>query len=97
MVAEQDEYPRSSYTYHAGQSPRYNWLDIDPCYLGLGKIPAERASYYISFEKSALPYNEWMMIRESVQRGQLTGDQRFIKEVEAIIGRRIEFRAPGRP
>jgi len=97
MVSEPDEYPWCSYTYHAGQSARYNWLDTDPCYLGLGRSPVERASHYISHVKSALPDDEWVLIRESVQRGQLTGNQRFIKEVETITGRRIECRAPGRP
>ena len=32
-----------------------------------------------------------------VQRGQLTGNQRFVGEVEQILGRRIENRGRGRP
>ena len=32
-----------------------------------------------------------------VQRGQLTGNQRFVDEVARIAGRRVEFRRPGRP
>jgi hypothetical protein len=32
----------------------------------------------------------------AVQRGQLTGSQRFIDQVEAILGRRIENRKQGR-
>ena len=35
--------------------------------------------------------------REALQGGQLTGNQRFVDEVEPIIGVRIERRFPGRP
>ncbi|WP_018879056.1 MULTISPECIES: hypothetical protein [unclassified Thioalkalivibrio] len=36
-------------------------------------------------------------MREALQRGQLTGNQRFVDEVEQVIGCRIERRRPGRP
>jgi putative transposase len=44
-----------------------------------------------------MPAGEWELIREALQRGQLTGTKRFSDEIEAIIGRRIEYRKPGRP
>ena len=37
------------------------------------------------------------LIREAVQRGQLTGDNGFIGDVEQLVGRRIERRGRGRP
>jgi REP element-mobilizing transposase RayT len=37
------------------------------------------------------------LIQEAIARGQLTGNSRYIEEVEKIIGRRIEHRRPGRP
>jgi REP-associated tyrosine transposase len=37
------------------------------------------------------------LIQEAIARGQLTGNSRYIEEVEKIIGRRIEHRWPGRP
>jgi len=37
------------------------------------------------------------MIRSALQGGQLTGNERFVDEVAAIIGRRIEHRHQGRP
>lgn len=40
---------------------------------------------------------EVALIRTGVQRGHLTGGERFAEEVAAIVGRRIEFRARGRP
>jgi putative transposase len=37
------------------------------------------------------------MIRDALQRGQLTGTSRFVDEVERIVGQRIEQRGRGRP
>jgi len=37
------------------------------------------------------------LIREALQRGQLTGSTRFIDEIEAAMGLRIELRGQGRP
>ena len=72
-------------------------MDADPCYLALGKDDDERRERYQNFVRMAIPEGEWKMIREAVQRGQLTGDGRFHNEVAAIIGRRIERRGQGRP
>jgi putative transposase len=44
-----------------------------------------------------IPEQELSLLREALQRGQLTGNQRFVVEVEQIIGCRIERRRPGRP
>jgi hypothetical protein len=43
------------------------------------------------------PRGDWALIREALQRGQLTGNARFIDEVAAILGQRIEHRKPRRP
>jgi len=37
------------------------------------------------------------LIRQSLQRGQLTGSSRFVDEIEKKIARRVEFRGQGRP
>jgi putative transposase len=47
--------------------------------------------------QSEIPAGEWELTREALQRGQLTGTERFSDEIEAIIGRRIENRKQGRP
>lgn len=44
-----------------------------------------------------VPEKELSLIRQALQRGQLTGSERFIDETEKILGRRVEFRAQGRP
>jgi putative transposase len=80
-----------------GIAPEFGWLDIDPCYAALGISEAERTGRYRDFMQSAIPEGEWALIREALQRGQLTGTKRFVGEVGAIIGRRIENRKQGRP
>ena len=97
MVGDPAEYPWSSYQRHARKSGQFPWLDIDPCYEGLGTTGARRAVKYRDFVTRAIPPGEWALIREAIQRGQLTGSQRFVDQVEAIIGRRIEHRKQGRP
>jgi len=90
-------YPWSSYRWHAGIGSQFDWLDIDPCFEGLGNSKDERAMRYREFVQSAIPAGEWELIREALQREQLTGTKRFCDEIEAIIGRRIENRKQGRP
>jgi putative transposase len=51
----------------------------------------------MAFVREAVPEAETRVIREALQRGQLTGNARFVDEVEQILGRRIEFRRQGRP
>lgn len=43
------------------------------------------------------PKNEITPIREGLQRNQLTGNHRFVDEIESRIGMRIEKRGRGRP
>jgi putative transposase len=96
MVAAPEAYTWSSCRHHLG-IVRCDWLDTNPCYRALGRDEAERQSRYWKFLRTAIPEGEWALIREAVQRGQLTGTQRFADEVEAIVGRRVERRGQGRP
>ena len=97
MVGDLAEYPWSSYHRHSGNSGQFSWVDIDPCYEELGATEELRSAKYRDFVLSAIPHREWDLIRESIQRGQLTGSKRFVDQVEAMIGRRIERRKQGRP
>jgi putative transposase len=90
-------YPWPSDRCHAGIGSQFGWLDIDPCFEGLGNCDDERAMRFREFVQSVIPAAEWELIREALQRGQLTGTKRFCDEIEAIIGRRIENRKQGRP
>lgn len=96
IVDAPDKYPWSSYRQRIGLGER-GWLDIDPCFEALGRTDATRRKRYADFVGCNIAEGEWDLIREAVQRGQLTGSARFVDRVEAIIGRRIEHRGPGRP
>ncbi len=77
--------------------PAIPWLDLDPCYEALGRTAHERARRYQAFVREAIPPEEWRLIREAIQRGQLTGTELFIEEMTAKIGTRITRRGQGRP
>ncbi len=96
MVCRPDEYLWSSYRRRVGIEMD-EWIDRDPSYLGLGSTEAERRRQYSRIIHEAIPERELGLIRQALQRGQLTGNDRFVNEVEKILGRRIEFRARGRP
>lgn len=96
IVHDPGEYRWSSYRHKAGIE-KIEWLDKDPCYIGLGNTSKECERRYIESVNNSIPTSEWDIIRQAVQRGQLTGSSRFIEEVEDKIGKRIEFRSQGRP
>ena len=96
IVAEPKSYRWSSYGAKVGRAEQ-EWLDLDFQYLGLATTAAERQLKYRDFVRETIPESETERIRQAVQRGQLTGKQRFIEEMEMKVGRRIEFRGPGRP
>lgn len=96
ITDEPEKYKWSSYRYKIGME-QTNWLDIDPCYMNLGRTEKERERRYKEWVYGAIPDGEWEIIRKAVRRGQLTGGSRFVEEVDRKIGRRIEFRGQGRP
>lgn len=96
IAAEPSEYRWSSYSSKTGEE-KPDWLNYDPCYQALAEYPAERAKKYIEWVGNAIPGGEWEQIRQSLQRGQLTGSNRFVDEIEQKTERRVEFRGQGRP
>ncbi|WP_290648996.1 transposase [Aquisalimonas sp.] len=96
MVPDPGDYPWSSYRQRLGRESG-TWIDLDPCYVELGANDAERRERYRSFVEQGVPEKELALLRDALQRGQLTGDRRFVDEVENILGRRIESRGRGRP
>jgi putative transposase len=96
MVAAPQDYLWSSSQERLGLA-QPGILDWSPTYQVLGRTETERQKQYAQFLRQAIPEGEWNLIREALQRAQLTGTRRFIDEIEQIVGRRIEHRAPGRP
>ena len=90
------DYRWSSYGSKTGIR-KEDWLDFDPCYMGLAGNQNKRAERYAEWVKGTIPEGEWELIRQSLQRGQLTGSSRFVEEIEHKIERRVEFRGQGRP
>ena len=96
LVAAPQDYRWSSYRCRAGGEQR-PYVDHDEGYLSLGVTPQDRAKEYQAWVRAAIPEGEWETIRRAIQRGQLTGGERFVGEVARKIGRRVEHRGRGRP
>ena len=96
MVDAPGDYKWSSYLTRVGDRSQ-EWLDKDPCYLGMGATDAIRQRCYRAWVESGVPEAEIKLIREALQRGQLTGSERFISETESMLQRRIGCRGKGRP
>ena len=95
-VSRAEDYSSSSYRAKTGMSAQPG-LDLGHCYLGLGSSPAERAEMYASFASARIASHEYELIHYAVHRNQLTGDLRFVDEVEQRTGARIELSGRGRP
>jgi putative transposase len=96
IVMDPIDYRWSSYRRKTGKQTE-DWLDFDPCYMDLAGNREERAERYKGWVKETIPEGEWELIRQSLQRGQLTGSARFVDEIEQKIKKRIEIRGQGRP
>lgn len=97
IVSQAESYPWSSYRLRMAESTENNWLDIDPCFKSLGATEHARRNRYKEFVEQVAPSAELELIRGALQRGQLTGNTRFAKEIEHITGLRILDRVQGRP
>ena len=96
MVTDPVEYRWSSFGRRTGAVPQ-EWLDYDPYFLGLDIDIAIRSRKYEEWVKGDISKEELDLIRKSIQRGQLTGNSRFVDEIEQKTSRRVEFRGQGRP
>ncbi len=96
LVARPREYRWSSFAAKIGRQ-KLDWLDADPCWESLGRDESQRRRRYAAWVRSGVEAEELRFLRLALERGQLTGDERFRTEVAKRIGRRIEFRGRGRP
>ncbi|PMZ96080.1 MULTISPECIES: transposase [unclassified Pseudomonas] len=97
MAVEAGDYPWSSYSIRMGAAKRQNWLDDNPLFEALGETEELRRKRYAEFVRQAISDEELSLIRDAIQRGQLTGSSRFVDEIAQITGKRIERRKQGRP
>ena len=96
LVARPEQYRWSSFAAKIGRA-KLDWLDADPCWESLGRDASQRRKQYAAWVGSGVDEAELRFLRLALDRGQLTGNDRFRAEVAQRIGRRIEFRGPGRP
>jgi putative transposase len=96
LVRRPEDYRWSSFAAKIGRR-KLAWLDTDPCWASLGRTEAARRQAYAAWVRSGIAEDELAFLRLAAQRGQLTGEKSFGAEVAGRIGRRIEFRGPGRP
>ena len=96
LVQRVMDYRWSSYRHKIGLD-RLDWLDVDPCYRGLGRNDRERQQAYRDRVKQGCPEEECARLRRAVDRGHLTGDSAFVERMARLIGRHVVSRGPGRP
>ena len=96
IVSDPAAYRWSSYRAKAGMTTE-DWLDLDPWYLGLAATAEQRQEKYRAYLLETISKEESEKIRSALQRGQLTGTDKFVAEIELKTGKRIEFRGQGRP
>lgn len=96
LVARPEDYRWSSYRARAGHTS-CAFLDEDPALLALRATSARRHELYRELAAAPLDEHELQLIRGSVQRNQLTGEQDFVEEVDSEFGVRVSNRTRGRP
>ena len=96
MVADAGNYPWSS--FHHNACGRVDSLLPDhPIYAALGATDAERQATYRALFAQALDPDLVKEIRDATNRGWVPGSERFRKEIEAVINRRLDPPRRGRP
>lgn len=96
MVSNPAEYRWSSYRCKAMDS-KDPVVDFSVPYLAWGENTNERRKAYAEYVLATVPDYELKLIRESLQRNQVTGSERFRQEISHRLGIRLSNRGPGRP
>ena len=94
---DKDRYKDDEQINNNNNIENYRILDLDPVFLSLGETNSIRFKNYEKFIGENIPIEEINFLRDSVKRGQLTGNSLFEQAVQRIIGIRIERRSQGRP
>lgn len=96
MVAEPSAYQWSSFAKKGAGKPDAV-VDYDQVYIALGDTAAERQRAYREYLAKTIPEDELRLIRDSIQRNQVTGGDRFRQQLEKKLKIRLSNRGPGRP
>lgn len=96
MVQTPDQYRWSSYSANA-------WGKLDELvtphdvYLRTGNSVNERNHFYRELFKYSIPDEDIHTIRQSVSRNYPTGNERFKRQIESAVGRKLGTGVRGRP
>jgi putative transposase len=96
MVDDPADYTWSSYQCNA-LGRQSELLTPHSLYQGLGKSNAERQSAYRELFKYHVDGKLLDDIRQSANKGLVLGSERFVAEVEALTGERLQEGKRGRP
>ncbi|MFN2354330.1 MAG: transposase [Desulfopila sp.] len=72
-------------------------VDYDRVYTALGVNAAERRKMYAEYVCQTISEEELKLIRDAIQRNQVTGGNRFREQLEKKLKIRLSDRGPGRP
>lgn len=96
MVTAPDQYRWSSYRYHAW-GEKNTLIKDHILYDALGSNQQTRQKLYRELFRHQVPEVDVGEIRQSLAYNYPLGDDRFQKQIESILGRRIGFKERGRP
>ena len=96
MVQHLGEYRWSSYRGRACGIPDA-LLDEDSWYTALGTHAKARQRAYQAWVDSPRRRDEWEHIRQATQQGRVIGTEKFQREIEGMLGRRLVGELRGRP
>jgi len=66
-------------------------------YVGLGKTPEARKVAYRALFTTSIQPDELELISASLHSGTPLGNNRFIQQIESVLGCRVGFSKRGRP
>jgi len=95
MVPGPRQYKWSSYCERVGLLEP-DMLDLDKSYLNLADDEMTRIERYKVYLKQGASDKELALLRSAWARNQLTGNDRFVDEIELRLGFRIERRGRGK-
>lgn len=96
MVDDPALYPWSSYKAKV-TGKKDPIIDYHPTYLAMGNKVADRRENYQDYVLGTVPDHEIKLIRNALQRGQLTGSRSFVEKIEKRLDIKLSNRGPGRP
>jgi putative transposase len=96
MAIQPEDYQWSSYGIKTTGKPDLV-VDLDHIYEALGSNKSERQKAYREYVLKTIPEEELKLIREALQRSQVTGGNRFREQLQKKHNIHLSHRGPGRP